>query len=157
MKQTTSNHKKQSAWIKHRRWHHSMTYQSALYISLSQERPYVNEKLKQDNVGDVSKPSAGNISECFQNHAQRQIWTSAWWLFHKFHEINARLMLSYKSGESKWNPHWMIELVSSHGTNCILNEHEDFCHYDPYAIPFKMIPWYRHPACFVNQNDILIE
>ena len=48
-------------------------------------------------------------------------------------------------------------LVSSHGTNYILNEHEDFCHYGPYAIPSKMIPWCSHPGCLVNQNDILIE
>ena len=65
--------------------------------------------------------------------------------------------MNCKSGKSKCNPYWVILLVSSLGTNYILNEHEDFCHYGPYAMPSKMIPWCSHPACFVNQNDILIQ
>ena len=35
--------KKQSAWIKHRRWRHSMTSQPALYIPLSQKGSYFND------------------------------------------------------------------------------------------------------------------
>ena len=93
------------------------------------------------------KTSAGNISECLKNHAQHQRWTSTWCFFHKSHLINARLRLSCNSVESKFKPHWVY----------IINEHDDFCHYGPYAIPSKITPWCSHPACFVNQNDILIE
>ena len=39
------------------------------------------------------------------------------------------LKLSYKFGESKWNPCWFIVLTSSTGTNYGLKEHEDFDQY----------------------------
>ena len=39
------------------------------------------------------------------------------------------LKLSYKFGESKWNPGCLIVLTSSIGTNYGLNEHEDFDQY----------------------------
>ena len=35
------------------------------------------------------------------------------------------LKLSWKFGESKWNPCWLIALTRSTGTNYVLNEHED--------------------------------
>ena len=37
--------------------------------------------------------------------------------------------LSWKFGESKWNPYKIIVLMSSSGTNYVLNEPEDFDQY----------------------------
>ena len=37
---------------------------------------------------------------------------------------NAMLKLSWKFGESKWYPYWVIVLTSSSGTNYVPNEHE---------------------------------
>ena len=34
------------------------------------------------------------------------------------------LKLSWKFGESKWYPYWVIVLTSSSGTNYVPNEHE---------------------------------
>ena len=39
------------------------------------------------------------------------------------------LKLSWKFGESKWNPCWVIVLTSSSGTNYVPNEHEDIDQY----------------------------
>ena len=46
------------------------------------------------------------------------IWNTIW--------ENVMLKLSWKIGESKWNPCWLIMLTSSSGTNHVLNKHEDF-------------------------------
>ena len=35
------------------------------------------------------------------------------------------LKLSWKFGESKWNPSWLIVLTNSSGTHYVLIEHED--------------------------------
>ena len=48
---------------------------------------------------------------------------------------NAMLKLSWKFGESKWKPYWVILLTSSSGTNYIPHEHEGVDQYDSYAIP----------------------
>ena len=53
---------------------------------------------------------------------------------------NAISKLSWKFGESEWNSYWVIVLMSSYGTNYVPNEHEDVVQYDPYAIPFKIMP-----------------
>ena len=46
---------------------------------------------------------------------------------------NAISKLSWKFGESKWNPYWVIVLTNSSGTNYVPNEHGDVDQYDPYA------------------------
>ena len=68
------------------------------------------------------------------------------------------LKLSWKFGESKWNPYyWGIVLTSSSDTNCVSNEHEDVDQYGSFAIPSKLMLYQSHPQSSVNQNEILIE
>ena len=68
---------------------------------------------------------------------------------------NAKLTLSHKLGESKFNPHCDIILTTSHGMNYVLNEHLDFSQHDPYATPSGMILWYRYSASFKNKTEPL--
>ena len=49
------------------------------------------------------------------------------------------LQLSFKFGESKWNPYWITVLMSQFGINNVPNEHEDVNQYDPYLIPSEII------------------
>ena len=42
---------------------------------------------------------------------------------------NAMFKLSWKFGESQWNPCWVIVLTNSSGTNYVPNEHEDIDQY----------------------------
>ena len=65
--------------------------------------------------------------------------------------------LSFKFGELKWNPCWLIMLTSSYGTNHVLNEHEDVDQYGSFAIPPEMMLYQSHPESLVNQNEILFE
>ena len=51
------------------------------------------------------------------------------------------LKLSWKFGESKWYPYWVIVLTSSSGTNYVPNEHEDIDQYGPFTIPSKVMPY----------------
>ena len=67
------------------------------------------------------------------------------------------LKLSWKFGESNWNPYWVIELTSNSDTNYVPNEHEGFDQYGSFAIPFELVLWQSHPESLVNQNEILIE
>ena len=67
------------------------------------------------------------------------------------------LKLSWKFGESKWNPCWVIVLTSSSGTNCVPNEHEDIDQYGSFTIPSELVLYQSHPESLVNQNEILIE
>ena len=55
-------------------------------------------------------------------------------------QVSAVSKPSWKFGESKWNPYWVIVLTSSSGTKYVPNEHEDFDQYDSYAIPSKVMP-----------------
>ena len=48
-------------------------------------------------------------------------------------------------------------LTSSSGTNYVLNEHEDFDKYDPYAIPSEVLPCSSYLASLVNQTNIIID
>ena len=70
---------------------------------------------------------------------------------------NAMLKLSWKFGESKWNPYWVIVLKSSCGTNYVPNEHEGVDQYCSFAIPSELVLYQSHPESLVNQNEILIE
>ena len=65
--------------------------------------------------------------------------------------------LSWKFGESKWNPYWVIVLTSSSGTNHVLNEHEGVDQYGSFATPSELMLYQSHPESFVKQNEILIE
>ena len=67
------------------------------------------------------------------------------------------LKLSWKFGESKWNPCWVIVLTSSSGTNYVPNEHEDFDQYGSFTIPSELVLCQNHPESLVNQNEILTE
>ena len=67
------------------------------------------------------------------------------------------LKLSWKFGESKWNPHWVIVLKSSSGTNYVPNKHEGVDQYGSFAIPFELVLYQSHPESLVNQNEIPIE
>ena len=49
------------------------------------------------------------------------------------------LKLSWKFGESKWNPCWVIVLTSSSGTNYVPNEHEDIDQYGSFTIPSETV------------------
>ena len=61
------------------------------------------------------------------------------WLIYNTIQDNAILKPSWKFGEPKWNPYWVIVLTNSSGTNYVVNEHEDIDQYDPYATPSKML------------------
>ena len=50
------------------------------------------------------------------------------------------LKLSWKFGESKWNPYWVIVLMSSSAINYVPNEHEDIDQYGSFTIPSKILP-----------------
>ena len=51
------------------------------------------------------------------------------------------LKLSWKFGESKWNPYWVIVLTSSSGTNYVPNEHEDINQYGSFTIQAEIMPY----------------
>ena len=48
------------------------------------------------------------------------------------------LKVSWKFGESKWNPYWVIVLTSSSGTNYVPNEHEGGDQYGSFTILSEM-------------------
>ena len=49
------------------------------------------------------------------------------------------LKLSWKFGESKWYPYWVIVLTSSSGTNYVFNEHEGVDQYGSFSIPSGLV------------------
>ena len=53
------------------------------------------------------------------------------WLICNNIQDNAVSKLSWKFGESKWNPYQVIVLTSSSGTNYVPNEYEDVDQYEP--------------------------
>ena len=67
------------------------------------------------------------------------------------------LKLSWKIGESKLYPYWVIVLTSSSGTNYVPNEQEGVDQYGSFWIPSKLELYQSHPESLVNQNEILIE
>ena len=50
------------------------------------------------------------------------------------------------------NPYWHITLMNSSRINYILNEHDDFDQYFPFAMPSKIMPCHSYPASLVNQK-----
>ena len=48
-------------------------------------------------------------------------------------------------------------LMSSFGTNYVLNEHEDVNQYGSFAISSELMLYPSHPESLGNQNEILIE
>ena len=48
-------------------------------------------------------------------------------------------------------------LISSSGTNNVINEQENVYQYGPYAIPSEVMPCYNYPESLVNQFEILID
>ena len=70
-------------------------------------------------------------------HPQNPVCTySVIWLICNTIWDNAMSKPSWKFGEPKWNPYWVIMLTSSSGTNCVPIEHEDL---DQYAIPNEIM------------------
>ena len=67
------------------------------------------------------------------------------------------LKLSWKFGESKWNPCWVIVLTSSSGTIYVPNKHEDFDQYGSFTIPSKIMSCESYPETLVNKNEIPVE
>ena len=67
------------------------------------------------------------------------------------------LKLSWKFGESKWNPYWVVVLTSSFGTNYVPNEHEDVDQYGSFAIPSGIMPCLSYPVSLVNQNETPVD
>ena len=53
------------------------------------------------------------------------------------------LKLSWKFGESKWYPYWVIVLTSSSGTNYVPNEHEGV---EQYGSIFQ----YHPSGCYIK-------
>ena len=53
------------------------------------------------------------------------------------------LKLSWKFGESKWNPYWVIVLTSSSGTNYVPNEHDGVDQYGSLALPPDLMPSWK--------------
>ena len=64
------------------------------------------------------------------------------------------LKLSWKFGESKWYPYWVIVLTSSSGTNYVPNEHEGVDQYGSFSIPSELVLYQSYPESLVNQNEI---
>ena len=64
---------------------------------------------------------------------------------------------SWKFGEPKWYPYWVIVLTSSSGTNYVPNEHEGVDQYGSFSIPSELVLYQSHSESLVNQNEILIE
>ena len=75
-----------------------------------------------------------------QSHAQHKLWISTWHIFSWIPQNNARLKLSCKFGESKWNPYWVTMLMSSSDSNYVANDHEDVDKYVSFAIPSWITP-----------------
>ena len=67
------------------------------------------------------------------------------------------LKLSWKFGELKWYPYWVIVLTRSSGTNYVLNKDEGVDQYGSFSIPSELVRYQSHPDSLVNQNEILIE
>ena len=67
------------------------------------------------------------------------------------------LKLSWKFGESKWYPYWVIVLTSSSGTNYVPNEHEGVDQYGSFSIPSELVLYQSHPESLVNENEIPVE
>ena len=67
------------------------------------------------------------------------------------------LKLSWKFGESKWYPNWVIVLMSSSGINYVPNEHEGVDQYGSFSTLSELVLHQSHPESLVNQNEILIE
>ena len=67
------------------------------------------------------------------------------------------LKLSWKFGESKWYPYWVIVLTSSSGTNYFPNEHEGVDQYGSFSIPSELVLYQSHPESLVNENEIPVE
>ena len=67
------------------------------------------------------------------------------------------LKLSWKFGESKWYPYWVIVLKSSSGTNYVPNEHEGVDQYGSFTIPSVIMPCWSYPESLVNQNEIPVD
>ena len=67
------------------------------------------------------------------------------------------LKLSWKLGESKWYPYWVIVLTSSYGTNYVLNEHEGVDQYGSFSIPSELVLYQNHSESLVNENEIPVE
>ena len=61
------------------------------------------------------------------------------------------LKLSWKFGESKWNPYWVV-LTSSSGINYVPNEHEGVDQYGSFALSSDLMLYQSHPESLVNQN-----
>ena len=55
------------------------------------------------------------------------------------------LELSWKFGESKSYPYWVIVLTSSSGTNYVPNEHEGVDQYGSFSIPSELVLYQSHP------------
>ena len=64
------------------------------------------------------------------------------------------LKLSWKFGESKWYPYWVIVLTSSSGTNYFPNEHEGVDQHGSFSIPSELVLYQSHPESLVNENEI---
>ena len=65
--------------------------------------------------------------------------------------------MQYQFGESKWNPYWVIVLMSSSGTNYVPNKHKGVDQYGSFALPPDLMLYQSHLESLVNQNEILIE
>ena len=64
---------------------------------------------------------------------------------------------SWKFGEPKWYPYWVIVLTSSSGTNYVPNKQEDIDQYGLFSIPSELGLYQSHPESLVNQNEIPVE
>ena len=67
------------------------------------------------------------------------------------------LKQSWKFGEPKWNPCWVIVLTSSSGTNYVPHEHEGVDQYGSFSIPSELVLYQSHPESLVNENEIPVE
>ena len=67
------------------------------------------------------------------------------------------LKLSWKFGEPKWYPYWVIVLMSSSGTNYVPNEHEAVDQYGSFSIPSELVLYQSHLESLANHNEILME
>ena len=84
-------------------------------------------------------PGYGTHKQCTIKKKKKKSWN------------NARLKLPCKFGESKCNPYYR----TPQGTIYVINERLDFSHYDSYAIPSEIIPWYNHHL-WITKNAFMV-
>ena len=105
----------------------------AIVLTSSSGTNHVLNKHEASNIGFIMVHGLNEGQQAWRFWPMWLIYNTIW--------DNAISKPSWKFGEPKWNPYWVIMLTSSSGTNCVLNEHEYVDKYGSFAIPSEIVPW----------------